>query len=61
MNGINGKTPAMAAWRSEGLVHRIEGDAIVVLEVFDKKTSKTPKDVIDNCRRCLRMYEEARS
>jgi phage-related protein len=28
--------------------------------VFDKKTGKTPKDVIENCQRRLRKYEEAR-
>ncbi len=34
-------------WR---IVYRIDVDAIIILEVFDKKTSKTPKDVIDICK-----------
>jgi phage-related protein len=42
-------------WR---IVYRIDDDAIVVLEVFAKKTSKTPKSVIDNCRRRLRLYDD---
>ena len=42
-------------WR---VVHRIDRDAIVILEVFEKKSQKTPQVVIDNCRRRLRSYEE---
>ena len=43
-------------WR---LVYRIDEDAIVILEVFDKKTGKTPKKVIDTCKDRLRDYDEA--
>src|SRR6266480_3771622 len=38
-------------WR---VVYRIDQDAIVILEVFAKKTAKTPKLVIDNCKRRMR-------
>ena len=31
-------------WR---IVYRVDSDAIVIVEVFEKKTSKTPKSVID--------------
>ncbi|HXV68625.1 MAG TPA: type II toxin-antitoxin system RelE/ParE family toxin [Nitrospira sp.] len=41
------------------MVYRIESDAIVILEVFSKKTSKTPKAVIQACKRRLKEYEDA--
>ncbi len=44
-----------ATWR---IVYRIDTDAIVVAEVFAKKTRATPKSVIDACRRRLRAYDE---
>ena len=42
-------------WR---IIHRVDPDAIVILEVFSKKTQKTPKRVIDACKRRLRQYDE---
>ncbi len=44
-------------WR---LVCRLDPDAVVILEVFEKKTRATPQDVLENCRRRLRSYEENR-
>jgi phage-related protein len=44
-----------ATWR---IVYRIDPDAIVILEVFSKKTQQTPKAVIDVCRERLRRYNE---
>jgi phage-related protein len=41
-------------WR---IVYRIDKDAIVILEVFEKKTQKTPAEVLDNCKRRIRSYE----
>jgi phage-related protein len=41
-------------WR---IVYRIDTDAIVILDVFEKKTQKTPKNVIENCKRRIRLYE----
>jgi phage-related protein len=41
-------------WR---IVYRIDVDAIVILEIFEKKTQKTPKNIIDNCKRRIRQYE----
>jgi len=46
------------AWR---IVHRIVPDAIVILEVFSKKTAQTPQRVIDACRRRLKQYDVIRS
>jgi phage-related protein len=43
-------------WR---LVYRIDTDAIVILEVFAKKTGATPKAVITTCRERLKEYENA--
>ena len=34
----------------------VEADAIVVLEVFAKKTSKTPTDVLSNCKHRLKAF-----
>jgi phage-related protein len=42
-------------WR---IVYRIDSDAIVILEVFSKKTSATPKRVIDVCKKRLKQYDE---
>ena len=42
-------------WR---IIYRIDSDAIIILEVFDKKTGKTPKGVIDTCKSRLRLYDE---
>lgn len=44
-------------WR---IVHRIDSDVVVILEVFDKKTRSTPKAVIETCRRRLRSYDAIR-
>lgn len=43
-----------ASWR---VVYRIDSDAIVIAEVFSKKTGKTPKGVIDRCKARLRDYD----
>jgi phage-related protein len=41
-------------WR---LVYRTDPEAIIVLEVFEKKTNQTPQQVIESCRRRLKLYE----
>jgi len=47
---------ADAAWR---VIYRIDPDAIVIVEVFSKKTAATPKKVIEVCRQRLREYDNA--
>lgn len=42
-------------WR---IMYRIDDDAIVIADVFSKKTQKTPKKVIDACRRRLAQYDQ---
>jgi phage-related protein len=41
-------------WR---VMYRIDDDAIVVLEVFSKKTRETPDSVLKNCRERLKNYD----
>lgn len=43
-------------WR---IVCRVDPDAIVIVEVFAKKTAKTPIEVLEACRRRLREYDDA--
>jgi len=45
-----------ADWR---LVYRSDNDAVVILEVFSKKTRTTPRNVIDACRKRLKEYDRA--
>jgi len=45
-----------ANWR---IIYRTDADAIVIGEVFAKKTGKTPKKVIDACQRRFKQYDEA--
>ena len=42
-------------WR---VIYRIDPDAIVVLEVFSKKSQSTPQHVIVSCRDRLKNYEQ---
>ena len=43
------------AWR---IIYRIDEDAVVIAEVFSKKTRTTPKRVIKVCQDRLRAYDE---
>lgn len=43
-----------ATWR---IVYRVDADAIVILEVFKKKSAQTPKNVMEACRKRLRDYD----
>jgi phage-related protein len=43
------------SWR---IVYRIDDDAILVLDVFAKTTDKTPKQIINNCQKRLKLYDE---
>jgi phage-related protein len=42
-------------WR---IVYRADPDVVLVAEVFDKKTQKTPQEVLETCRRRLRRHDE---
>lgn len=41
-------------WR---ILYRIYSDAILILEIFSKKTGKTPKSIIDICKARIRHYD----
>ena len=38
-------------------MYRTDADAIVIAEVFPKKTGKTPKKTIDTCKARFRDYD----
>jgi phage-related protein len=41
-------------WR---IIYRIDDDAILIIEVFNKTTQTTPDRVIDNCKKRLSKYD----
>jgi len=41
-------------WR---IIYRIYTDAILILEVFEKKTSKTPKSILEICKQRIKLYQ----
>ncbi len=43
------------AWR---IIYRLDADAVVIADVFQKKTMTTPRRVIADCRRRLRRYDQ---
>jgi phage-related protein len=45
-----------STWR---IVYRTDPDAVVILEVFNKKTQKTPDSVLQACRQRLSAYDAA--
>lgn len=44
-----------ATWR---IIYRLDSDAVIIGEVFSKKTTKTPKKIIDICKRRFQEYDE---
>jgi phage-related protein len=44
------------SWR---IVYRVDPDVIVIVDVFEKKTQRTPKRVIDRSRKRLEAYDDA--
>lgn len=43
-------------WR---LIYHLDSEAVVILEVFQKKSRTTPKQVLDVTRKRLRAYQRA--
>ena len=41
-------------WR---IIYKLYIDAILVLEIFEKKTNKTPKSIVDACKLRIKNYE----
>ena len=44
------------SWR---VVYRLDPDAVIIADVFAKKTQETPQAVIDNAKRRLSAYDTA--
>lgn len=44
------------AWR---IIYHVEPDAVVILEVFSKKTAATPQQTIETCRKRLTAFLKA--
>jgi phage-related protein len=42
-------------WR---IIYRVDPDAMVIAEVFSKKTRKTPPEVRERCKERLRRYDQ---
>lgn len=42
-------------WR---IIYRIDFDAVIIAEVFSKKTKKTPPEVIDVSQKRLKAYDD---
>jgi phage-related protein len=42
-------------WR---IVYRTDADAVVIVDVFEKKTPQTQGKVIVRCKRRLRVYDD---
>ncbi|MFM7135527.1 MAG: type II toxin-antitoxin system RelE/ParE family toxin [Planctomycetota bacterium] len=43
-------------WR---IVYRLDHDAVIVVDVFAKKTERIPDEIITQCRQRLRQYDQA--
>lgn len=43
-------------WR---IMYRIDSDAILILEVYPKKTQKIPDEVIERCQQRLKQFDAA--
>ena len=43
-------------WR---IIYRIDPDAVVIVEVFSKRTRAIPETVLETCKRRLREYDNA--
>ena len=47
---------ADVTWR---IVYRVDRDAVIILDVFRKKTARTPEAVLRRCRARMRSYDDA--
>ena len=41
-------------WR---IIYRIDEDAVIIVEVFEKKTQQTPKSILDVCKKRIVNYD----
>lgn len=45
-------------WR---IIYRLDHQAVLIVEVFEKRTQQTPPDIIENSQRRLERYDEERA
>ena len=45
---------AQHSWR---IMYRIDTDAILILEVYAKKTQKIPDEIIQRCKQRIKQYD----
>ena len=43
-------------WR---IMYRVDPDAVLIVEVYPKKTRKIPQEIIDRCKKRLKNYDDA--
>lgn len=41
-------------WR---IIYRIDEDAVIILEIFQKKSNQTPRHIMDSCQQRLKKYD----
>src|ERR1043165_4670864 len=46
------------AWR---IIYRPDVDGVLIVDVFDENQDRTPKNIIDHCKRVLKRYDKARA
>ena len=46
------------AWR---IIYRPDVNGVLIVDVFDKNQDRTPKNIIDHCKRVLKRYDKARA
>lgn len=51
-------SPARGVEHTWRIVYYLDSDAIVILEVFAKKSRETPQEVIETCKARLKRYQD---
>ena len=41
-------------WR---IIHRLDNNAVVILEIFEKKSKSTPKEIMETCKKRIIFYD----
>ena len=44
------------AWR---IIYRLDNDAVIILEVFEKQSQKTPQEIVNVCKKRIKRYDES--
>jgi phage-related protein len=57
--GVRRQAARVVARRDQDVIYRTDADAVIIAEVFSKKTATTPASVIEVSRARLRQYDDA--